>query len=82
MNTKKIVLWEIKKERLEKTIYLREKKIKVYRMETREDLKKFILNSIWVITSFVKLLLSLIKLSVWYLTVLSLKIDKYLYLKK
>jgi len=82
MNTKKIVLWEIKKERLEKTIYLREKKIKVYRMETREDFRKFIVNSIWVITSFVKLLLSLIKLSVWYLTVLSLKIDKYLYLKK
>jgi len=79
---KKIVLWNLKKERLEKIISLREKKIKVYRMETREDLKKFIVNSISLFTSFVKLLLSLIKLSVWYLTVLSLKIDKYLILKK
>ena len=82
MNTKKIVLWEIKKERLEKTIYLREKKIKVYRMETREDFRKFIVNSIGLFTSFIKLLLSLVKLSIWYLTVLSLKIDKILILKK
>ena len=64
MNKKIPGLKFLKEERLNKIISLREKKIKVYRMETREDLKKFILNSIGLFTSFIKLLLSLVKLSI------------------
>jgi len=79
---KKIVLWNLKKERLEKIISLRKRKNNIYKIETREDFRKFIVNSIGLFTSFIKLLLSLVKLSIWYLTVLSLKIDKILILKK
>ena len=79
---KKIVLWNLKKERLNKMIEIRKRKNNIYKIETREDFRKFIVNSIGLFTSFIKLLLSLVKLSIWYLTVLSLKIDKYLILKK
>ena len=82
MNTKKIVLWEIKRERLNKMIEIRKRKNNIYKIETREDFRKFIVNSIGLFTSFIKLLLSLVKLSIWYLILISLKIDKYLYLKK
>ena len=86
---KKIVLWEIKRERLNKMIEIRKRKNNIYKIETREDFrkfsflfKKFIVNSIGLFGFLGKLVFSLTKLFVWYLIIVSLKIDKILFIKK
>ena len=86
---KKIVLWNLKKERLEKIISLRKRKNNIYKIEIKQDFrrfsflfKKFVVNSIGLFGFLGKLVFSLTKLFVWYLIIVSLKIDKILFLKK
>ena len=86
---KKIVLWNLKKERLEKIISLREKEMWVLKLKLKINwkkaikvLKEFIIDLTRLIVLIVNIFLNTIYLLLGYTILLGLKADKYLFFKK